>query len=142
MYSVYIQYKAHFDRIKQNLEDGLYTSVKKHDIGSIFGGIGNKELWPKPMIEGWYNSFLTALDQIKDLEATDKKAYDIAYQMICAEIISPLYILISLYGSDYENLNSLKQDFKKYCVASKINSYYDSTQNGGIENLFNILEID
>lgn len=139
MYSLYLQSKAHASDMRIKFENGYFGSqVGQSAIADIFGGIKNPVLWQKSTVTSWYNQFLLALSQLDQIKESDPKGYESAYKMVCAELASPLYILIDLYSDTYaeSTLNKMKQDFKKYCTIAGINSYFDSTATGGIENLY------
>lgn len=145
MYQVYLQYLAHANQMKINFENGVYEGkVNQGAIGDIFGGLENPILWEKPMVTAWYELFKKALSELDSIKATDPVGYEKAYKMISAEIASPIYMLIKMYGATYstETLDELKREFKYYCTVSGINSFKDSTATGGIENLYSQLGIE
>lgn len=144
MYDLYLQYKAHANDIKVKFNNGDYEGkITEGAIGDIFGGLENSALWEKPMVTSWYNHFLKALNDLEPIKDSDPKGYESAYKMISAELASPLYMLIKLYGNTYseQTLSQMKEDFKYYCTVAGINYYKDSTASGGIENLYKELGI-
>lgn len=140
MYSLYIQTRAYSNEMKQKFANGEYSGLNAGNIGHIFGGINNKQLWAKSTLERWCNEYLTAFEELKQIEKTDPDGYEKAYKMICAEAASPLYILIDLYQDEgvyaEQTVKDMKAKFKEYCTDAGINSYLDSTLSGGIENLY------
>ena len=145
MYNLYLQYLAHANEIKVKFENDEYGGkINQGAIGDIFGGLANSVLWEKPMLVSWYNQYLQALKDLEPLKETSPSDYEKAYQMVSAELVSPLFMLIKLYGTSYsaETLTQLKTDFKYYCTVAKINYYKDSYANGGIENLYKELGIE
>lgn len=145
MYNLYLQYRAHSEDIKAKYEEGYYEgAINQGAIGDIFGGLESTLLWEKPMLVSWYNQYQQALKDLDAIKESDANAYTLAYKMVCGEMISPLYMLIKLYGNTYspETLNQMKKEFKNYCTISCINYYKDSTATGGIENLYKELGIE
>lgn len=145
MYSLYLQYRAHAKDIKEKFEQDYYEgSINQGAIGDIFGGLQNPLLWEKPMLVSWYNQYLTALTDLDAIKEIDPSGYTLAYKMISAELISPLYMLIKMYGNSYspETLAQMKKDFKNYCEISGINYFKDSTADGGMQNLYKELGIE
>ena len=53
-------------------------------------------------------------------------------------------MMISLYGDEYPaaELSRYKAEFKEKCAEGKIIYYFDSTENGKIENLYKALDIE
>lgn len=145
MYDLYLQYRAHSEDIKKKYDEGYYEgAINGSALGDIFGGLENALLWEKPMLESWYNQYQQALKQLDEIKESDQNGYKLAYKMVCAEMISPLYMLIKMYGNTYspETLAQMKKDFKYYCGVSGINYYKDSTATGGIANLYKELGIE
>lgn len=144
MYSVFLQYKAHAAEMKDGIEKGEYSDkISVGAVGSIYGDVGNKELWKKPLITSWYKTFSAAYDKASVLAETDE-AYEKVKFMIAQEIVSPLYMMISLYGDEYSaaDLAKYKAEFKQKCTEGKIEYYYDSSVNGKIDNLYKALGIE
>lgn len=131
-------YKDGWDEMKDVYDSELswwetlrstYASGEKH--GDLFYAqrpLNYTGFWPKATIQGWISGIESALTAIAGLETTDKASYDKAYKMICAEMVSPLYMLIDLYGSTYSEseLTALKTQFKTYATASGVKYYYSS----------------
>ena len=144
MYSVYLQYKAHAAEMKECVERGEYSDkINVGTIGSIYGDLANKELWKKQLITSWYESFSKAYKKASALAQTDA-AYENVKFMIAQELVSPLYMMISLYGDEYPaaELSRYKTEFKEKCTEGKIIYYFDSSENGKIENLYKALDIE
>ena len=141
MYSVYLQYKAHFALAKQKLIDGELSGVKMNALGSIFGEINNAKIWDAKVVKGWYDTMLTALKKIETKKDSSLK-YQKAYEMICAEIVSPLYLMLVVNKDAYSvsQINEFKAQFKAYCDIASVDAFYDSN-NGSINNLYDILGI-
>ena len=141
MYSVYLQYKAHFALAKQKLIDGELSGVKMNALGSIFGEINNAKIWDAKVVKGWYDTMLTALKKIETKKDSSLK-YQKAYAMICAEIVSPLYLMLVVNKDAYSvsQINEFKAQFKAYCDIASVDAFYDSN-NGSINNLYDILGI-
>ena len=145
MYNLYLQYRAHSQDIKEKFSNGYFEgSINDGAIGDIFGGLENAVLWEKPMLVSWYNQYQQAIKELDQIKESDPIGYELAYKMVCAEMISPLYMLIKMYGQTYspETLVQMKIDFKNYCGISGINYYKDSTATGGIQNLYKELGIE
>ena len=139
MYSVYLQYKSHFALVKQKLANGELSGVKSDALGSIFGGINNAKIWDAKIVKGWYDVMLTALKTIEEKKDSSTK-YQKAYEMICAEIVSPLYIMFVVNKDAYSNsqINEFKSQFKTYCDIAQIDWYYDSSTSGSMSNFYKI----
>ena len=145
MYNLYLQYRAHSQDIKEKFSNGYFEgSINDGAIGDIFGGLENAVLWEKSMLVSWYNQYQQAIKELDQIKESDPIGYELAYKMVCAEMISPLYMLIKMYGQTYspETLVQMKIDFKNYCGISGINYYKDSTATGGIQNLYKELGIE
>jgi len=145
MYKLYLQYRAHSQEMKEKFSKGYYDgALNDGAIGDIFGGLENSMLWEKPMLVSWYNQYQQAIKDLDSIKESDAEGYELAIKMVYGEMISPLYMLIKMYGATYspETLEQMKKDFKKYCGISGINYYKDSTATGGIENLYKELGIE
>ena len=94
------------------------------------------------MLEGWVSQFEKAFEEIKPLEQTDKETYDKVYKLICAEISSPIFILLKLYRSEYSSLEfaELGQRFKYYVTTAGIEFYADGMLSD-VESLYEELGI-
>lgn len=143
MYSVYIQFKAHAAEMKEKAENNQYTNAKIGTIGSIYGQLADKELWSKALVESWYKTFAKAYEKAAELSKTDAR-YERVTFMIAQELVSPLYMMIALYGDEYssQDLDAYKAEFKAKCTEGKIVAYYDSEINGTIEKLYAALGIE
>ena len=86
--------------------------------------------------------FEKALDEIEPLKATDKDAYDKAYQLISAEIISPIYMLLNMYRENYSlaDYDALAKEFKYYVSKSGVEFHADGMECT-MEDLYNSLGI-
>lgn len=141
MYGVYCQYKAHWLYLKAKAE-----SDKKFDTNNslkgIFGDLSNKNFWSRQLLEGWIAEFEKALEQIEPLKATDKDAYEKAYKLISAEIISPIYMLLDMYREDYSpaDYSALASEFKYYVSKSGVEFHADGMMST-MEELYNSLGI-
>ncbi len=126
MYNVYCEYKAHWAWLKEMAANDA-TFATGTDLKSIFGTLANTKYWSRQLVEGWAAQFKLALEQIKPLEQTDKDSYDKAYKMICAELTSPLYMLLKMYKADYSALDYAKmaEEFKYYVSAAEIEYHAD-----------------
>lgn len=142
MYSVYLQYKAHYQEMKRKLAAGEYSVSDEGTLGNIFADIRQREFWPKKILESWYGTFKKAI-AVADAKRVTEPAYERVYQMIAAELVSPLYMLLSLYADFYETvqLETMKIEFKQYCTEAGILKHCDSTANGDIEKLYETLGI-
>jgi len=144
MYSVFLQYKAHAAEMKDGVAKGEYSEkITAGTVGSIYGGLDNKELWEKSLIASWYKTFSEAYAKAAALAEKDE-AYEKVKFMIAQELVSPLYMMIALYGDEYSaaELAKYKAEFKQKCTEGKIEYYFDSTVNGKIENLYKALGIE
>ncbi len=142
MYDLYAQYKAHWAILKNKVELGVLDD-QSADLRSIFGNLNKVEFWSRTMLEGWVSQYRQALEAIKPLEQTDKEAYDKAYKLVIVEMISPMYILLDLYASEYPSttLVGMKSEFKALVQASDLGYYADGMTSGHSE-LFESLGIE
>lgn len=141
MYNVYLQYKAHAAFIKDRIIKGEIAFSGNY--GNIFCNLAVKQLWSKSMLTGWYEEMKKAIDEISPLKASDKPKYEKTYKMICAEIASPVSILLELYREDFSpsDLKALQAEFKRYCMDGGISYYYDSSSYGTISEWYKKLQI-
>ena len=141
MYSVYLQYKAHFEKIKTDVEAGKIAGVNIGALGSIFGAINKPELWHTEIVRGWYQKMKQALE-IVGAKRNEDQRYQRAYEMIAAEIVSPIYMMIALHETEFSDseIYRLKVEFKTYCQVAKIDNHHDSSKTA-IEELFENLGI-
>lgn len=114
------------------------TGSDKTALFSIFGSINQSKFWPLDTLKSWIAGMEDALAAIKtqlDAGSITETEYRSARKMICAEIISPLYMLTELYGSDRncytaDEHTALKRIFRAYAdeagVDSAIAKYKDS----------------
>ncbi len=140
VYDIYLSYKANWATVKASVLSG---EIQIGDFGGIFSHMADERIFSQSVLESWYNGFKQAFEEIKPLESTDKSAYDKAYKMLCAEIASPLYMLIDMYSAQYSesDLVQMKADFKKYCTDGNI-GYYKDSESGAIGNLYQSMGIE
>ena len=125
MYNVYTECKAHWAVLKYKVENGIIED--KDDLRSIFGDLNQKKFWGLTMLRSWVSQFKDAIKAIEPLKQTDKAAYDKAYKMICAELISPMSMIIEMYKAEFSerDFSALVEEFKSYVLDSGVGYYAD-----------------
>jgi hypothetical protein len=80
------------------------------------------KFWPKGKLLEWQAMFDQAFQDIETLKWTDKETYELALKHVTIESLSVRYLLIQLYGSQYDpaELDAMKRQFKKDCYAYDI----------------------
>lgn len=123
------QVKSVYDSVLSRwatLRSSGYYGANKLAIYNIFGEINQTKYWPKTTIKSWIAGLEDALSTLDEsgLAATDRNAYNTARQMICSEIVSPLYMLLDLYGNDYSSAErtALKLMYKAYADESQVDT--------------------
>lgn len=125
MLAIFNSYRTHADQIK-----ALAGTSAMNKVGHIYGGVWESEYWTKSDVEGWYSAFNSALNLVEE-GSTE-------YKLIASETIAPLYMMISLYGEEYDEATLLayKNTFKALCDASGVEKYLDSSIDGAISGIY------
>ena len=128
MYSVYLQYKAHWAQLRLKGYEGTLAAPDE-DLRGIFGNLRRTAYWGRDLLESWISQFKQAIVKIEPLKVTDPDAYESAYGMIAAELTSPYAMLIELYRSTYSasEFKTLVAEFKKYCADAQLVCYADGS---------------
>ena len=114
-----------------NAQLTYWTSLRSsysnsYDLGNIFGKIDTSTYWNKTNVEAWYNGFKNAFTALEGQRASlDTVTYTRIHDMICAEIISPMTMLIELHG--YKTDTTFVNEFKQYVTDSGIRFPWDGT---------------
>ena len=120
MLNVYNEQLAHWAYLR-----ATYTSDSdKTALGSIFGNLTQTKYWSETLLNSWVSQIEDAFDAIETLKTTDKATYDKIYSMICAEIISPMTMLIEMYG--YGNNAQFVSQYKQYMTDAQMASDFTS----------------
>ncbi|MBR2498605.1 MAG: DUF4838 domain-containing protein [Clostridia bacterium] len=129
-----------------NAQLTYWTSLRNsysnsYDLGNIFGKIDTSTYWNKTDVEAWYNGFKNAFTALEGQRASlDTVTYTRIHDMICAEIISPMTMLIELHG--YKTNTTFVNEFKQYVTDSGIRFPWDGTGAGSsISYWYGTLEI-
>ena len=108
MYNIYTQQTVHVSYLKETqLSYGGSFSCETAQM--------KDEWWPKQLVQGWENSFKQAFADIEFLKETDGELWQIYYDRICAEELSPLFLLLSFYQGELnaEDIEEYKTRFKE-----------------------------
>ncbi len=93
------------------------------------------DFWPKGKLLEWEAMFEQAYKDIEILKWTDKAAYELALKHITIESLTPRYLLIQLYGAQYDSaeLDTMKRQFRADCYAYDVAHVREATS---VEELF------
>ena len=92
--------REYFDNYRQ------WANVQKCQLGyeggrSIFLAATQAKFWPQRTVDQWYGLIEKAIDDIEAVKDIDKELYDNLYDHICADRLSPLYMMLVLYKDKY-----------------------------------------
>ncbi len=85
--------------------------------GTIYFGIGERQYWPKELVDEFSDILKKALEKIEPLKTTDMETYTKLYDRIMHESLSTTYMKIAFYREYYptSEINTMIDDFEYYC---------------------------
>ena len=85
--------------------------------GTIYFGIGDRQYWPKELVDELSEILARAMNKIEPLQNEDPAMYNKLYDRIMHESLSTIYMKMTFYKEYYSTseINKMIDDFGYYC---------------------------
>lgn len=120
--------------------DSMQMWVQKLRLQGIYGGLSSiyqnmvsDAFWSETLLRSWLNYADKAIAAIEPLKKTDPERWQLLYDNICLERISPLYLMLEIHSANLSSAellamrNSFKTDARRLNV-TRINEHFVSCE--------------
>jgi hypothetical protein len=124
----------YFDEIRLRY---AYIEAELGASGGIYADLEKSQFWPYGTLKQWQGYIGEALLAVEEYKTADPALYYRLEQRIARESLSVRYLLLTLYGSRYENgaLYAERLAFKNDCARLAVTKLSEHTD---IDSLFNL----
>ena len=124
MYNLYWSYRTYWTEIREKGQKGE-DGVEDRWLNYLSGYMIQKPVWDYAVVKGWLNQYDKAFVAIEPLKKSDPARYKAIERNLCAERVSPVYLLLYLYSDRYTKAEQeeLIAMFEYDCSVAKITTW-------------------